>query len=228
MRSNAGRAKAAIISFWFVIFGLMLNIGVNALFVYFLYSFQNNLPISEDFMVLSRKFSFISILLLLITLLICAILFILWLTRAYRNLHHRLPNSKKKYPYWFAAVAWYIPFFNLIAPYNIATDLFDKTERYLLGMGYMDLRPKYDIIKGWWWATFIASIILVVFSERYMMKDVTSVKGPVVHIIGYATAIVSAFFAIKMIKNYREMEELIKQIETGSANFQLKEGDLLD
>ena len=104
-------------------------------------------------MVLSRKFSFISILLLLITLLICAILFILWLTRAYRNLHHLLPNSKKKYPYWFAAVAWYIPFFNLIAPYNIATDLFDKTERYLLGMGYMDLKPKYDIIKGWWWAT---------------------------------------------------------------------------
>ncbi len=228
MRSNAARAKAAIIGLWLLIIGLVAMISLSVLYIYMAYSFVNKIPFLSDTIELIRYFVNSSMLLFLVSFLFCAVAFILWFTRAYRNLHVLLPNSKKKYPFWVAAIAWFVPFFNFVAPYKIATDLFDKTERYLLAEGAMDLRPKYDIMKGMWWATSLVSFLILGLSFRIFLINAQSKVGLIGHFIGFSIAIVAVFFAIRMIKNYREMEKLIQQVESGSGSFSLKEGDLLD
>lgn len=228
MRNNLWRARIAIIALRLSIFALVLLALIFGLQLFYPSVFLDRTYMPNEFTPLALIAKASSYLIFLVSSLFTGIAFILWFTRAYRNLRVLLPHSMLKYPYWVAALAWFVPFFNLVAPYKIATDLFDKTERYLLREGSMELRPTYDIIKGWWWATWIASTLLIVLSERYQRIEMLSYFGPIAHIIGFITAIVSAIFAIKMIKNYSEMEELIKQLETGNTGFHLKDGDLLD
>ena len=228
IRDNRSRAKAAIIGLWVIFGGLLVMVLLYTFGFGMRIAFNNGFQPSRVFVERVGLLASLSFILFLITLVICAVTFILWFTRAYRNLHVVLPRSKKKYPFWVASIAWFIPVFNLVAPYQIATDLFDKTQRYLLSEGVMDLRPKYDVTKGSWWAISIASLVVIALSLRYMIRSGDFVFGFLGHIIGFTIALLAVIFAVKMIRNYREMEKLIQQVESGSGSFSLKEGDLLD
>lgn len=228
MKNNAGRAKVAIIGLKMVIIGLIALILVYVLAMYMRYSFRSGPRPSREFVDFAIVTFYLGFLFFAVTFVVCAMTFILWFTRAYRNLHILLPSSEKQYPFWTAAIVWFIPVFNLVVPYQIATELFDRTERYLLSKDVMDLRPKYDVIKGTWWAISVTFVVIVALSIRYMFRNLHSNIGHLGQMAGFMLAILAALLAIRMIKNYREMEKLIQQVERGSDSFSLKEGDLLD
>lgn len=165
-----------------------------------------------------------------ITYLLCAVFFILWFVRAYRNIQIHLPNSRFRYKPWVGAVCWFIPIWNLFGPYQIATDLFDRTERYLVSEDVMDLKPNYDVVKGSWWGLWIISAIIIRVSHYHLGNFPNSYLLHSTHILGFLLSGVCAFVAVKMIKNYSEMERLLSQLKTGNVSnpSRMTNNDLLD
>jgi hypothetical protein len=228
MRPNSERAKFAIISLYFMMGITVLSALSTFLDIVLIHRARNGHFLSpENFEMYGLQNRVVPILYDAIYVL-CGVFFILWFTRAYKNCQLLMPNSKFNYRYWVAAVTWFVPIWNLIGPYQIATNLFDKTERYLVNEERMDLRPNYDIVKGWWWALWIMSAVVMRMSSNYQTGNPLSLIGPIANFIGLLISILCAIFAIKMIRNYREMEELIETDEGVFIDFTARKNDLLD
>lgn len=228
MRPNRLRAKIATISLYTMIAGsafYLFSVGIE---IYIIYRYKSGLSTSpanyQVFLVLIQA----SRIVYSVLYIFCGISFILWFTRAYRNLQILMPTSKFHYKPWAAVVTWFIPVWNLFGPYNIASNLFDKTERYLVNEERMELRPKYDIVKGWWWALWIMSAVVIRMSAYYIEGNPFSMIGPLATLVGFVISIICAFFAIKMIRNYREMEVLILSSDGSTIDYHLSNDDLLD
>ena len=78
--------------------------------------------------------------------------FIKWFRRAYCNLN-RLGIKTDKKEGW-AAGAWFIPFYNLVAPYLIMKEIWNKTQKY-----YKENTEDTNIL-GVWWALWVAANII--------------------------------------------------------------------
>lgn len=226
MRPNSNRVKFAIVSLYAIVLLSVVyacSVGVE---IYVVHSrifggLRMDVSLLGLAVVISQMMYFI-------IYFVCAIAFILWFTRAYRNIQILIPNSKFYYKPWAAVVCWFIPVWNLFGPYNIATNLFDKTERFLVSEERMNLRPKYDIVKGWWWALWIISAVVIRISEHYTSKNPFVNLGRFATIFGILISILCAFFAIQMIRNYREMEQMMLSVDGTSGYYSLSEDDLLD
>ncbi len=197
---------------------------------YFLYVNANHLSFSEEELNVFVVIYYGGISVYSLCYLIGAIFFILWFLRAYRNIQILLPKSKFHYKPWAAVVSWFIPIWNLIGPYHIATDLFDRTERYLVSENAMDLRPRYDIVKGVWWGLWIVSGVVTRVSQYHLGNFPDSYVGHTSMFVGFLLSALCAFFAVKMIKNYSEMEKILTQVQTGEnyRELEMKSDDLLD
>ncbi len=230
VRPNDRRAKWAIVSLYVALAGCVLFALVNVINFYILFKNHSDTPVLlEEWNTLLIAYS-VGTILYAITYLICVIFFILWFVRAYQNIQIHLPNSRFRYKPWVAVVSWFIPIWNLFGPYQIATDLFDRTERYLVSEDAMDLTPKYDLVKGTWWGLWIISAIIIRVSHYHLSNFPDSYLLHSTHIIGFLLAGVCALFAVKMIKNYLEMERLLNQLRNGvsSDTIPMANNDLLD
>jgi len=79
---------------------------------------------------------------------------IMWLRRAYYNLH-QLPNIHPDYSDGWAAGAWFVPFVNFWRPYTIMREVWQDTQRAALGR---IVEP--TTLLGWWWAAFVLKLIV--------------------------------------------------------------------
>ena len=79
---------------------------------------------------------------------------IMWLRRAYYNLH-QLPGIYPEYSDGWAAGAWFVPFINLARPYTIMREVWNDTQRAAVGQV-----AEPATILGWWWAAFILKFIV--------------------------------------------------------------------
>jgi len=82
------------------------------------------------------------------------VVLIMWLRRAYYNLH-QLPNIRPEFSEGWAAGAWFVPFLNLIRPYTIMREVWQDTQKAAWGR---IVEPA--TILGWWWAAFIIKMII--------------------------------------------------------------------
>lgn len=166
-------------------------------------------------------------LLYLVALITCAVFFIMWFRRAYYNLHQIFKKGLKFSEGW-AAGAWFVPIFNLFGPYQIATDLHEKTENILVENELTERKPMRHAIKGWWWALWIISGVFDRVGSS--LTDGNSMfGGTVTSIIGSILSIVGAYLAIKMIQNYHEMEVLLPKLKNIRSSEVLDDqSDLLD
>ena len=161
----------------------------------------------------------------------CWVLFIMWFRRAYFNLHKLVPSSQLRYSEGWAAGSWFIPVFYLWGPYQIATNLFSKSEDLLVEHDLMDRQPKYHQTKRWWWGLWISAGIIQRIGAK-MDGDVDiAIAGSVLGIIASVLLIGAGLLAIQTIKNYSKMEELLKQIpqtDGATLTMQITNDDLLD
>ncbi len=79
---------------------------------------------------------------------------IMWLRRAYYNLH-QLPDIRPEYSDGWAAGAWFVPFINFWRPYTIMREVWQDTQRAALGR-----LVEPTTLLGWWWAAFIIKLII--------------------------------------------------------------------
>jgi hypothetical protein len=89
-----------------------------------------------------------------IFLVVSYIWLIMWLRRAYYNLH-QLPNIHPEYSDGWAAGAWFVPFLNFVRPYTIMKEVWQDTQRAAWGR---IVEP--TTVLGWWWAAFILKLII--------------------------------------------------------------------
>lgn len=230
MKPNSLRAKNAINALYAMLFGsaMMILIGI---YTAYLVSDMSLVFISEaeynSYLILIGIGSFI----FLVIYIVCIVMFIMWFRRAYFNLHKLVPSSQLKYSEGWAAGTWFIPIFNLWGPYQIATDLFSKSEAILVEHNLMEGKPKFHLVKNWWWGLWIAAGILNRVSSRMDDNFDLLLIGSIIGIIGSILAIGAGLLAIQMIKNYSKMEGLLKQIpqtDGATPTMQITNDDLLD
>lgn len=79
---------------------------------------------------------------------------IMWLRRAYYNLH-QLPGLNPEYSDGWAAGAWFVPFLNLVRPFTIVREVWQDTQVAARGRV---VEP--TTILGWWWAAFLLRLFI--------------------------------------------------------------------
>lgn len=95
---------------------------------------------------------------------------ILWLRRAYYNLH-QLPDVNPDYSDGWAAGAWFVPFLNFVRPFTIMREVWQYTQRSAWGR---IVQPA--TILGWWWAAFVVKLLIGRITWR-MGSDGSSITG---------------------------------------------------
>lgn len=226
MKPNSQRAKNAII-------GLYVAMGAAAIMLltefYTLFVLTGAVPLSYDMYSFYDGVMILGAVINLGAYVACAIVFIQWFRRAYYNLHKLIPSSQLRYSEGWAAGAWFIPIFSLFGPYQIATDLFKKSENLLVENNMMDRKPGLHKIAGWWWGLWVTHNVLGNISSRMDTNIDIATAGAVLDIIGSFITLGSAYLAIQMIKNYAPMEELLKKIPgKTSGPIHITNDDLLD
>ncbi len=209
LKPNAERAKKARNL-------LMASVGIAAVFLlqsiyefYELSSLQSGRNFNPDVYFSKRDpLAFLQRISTVVTI-VTIVYFIQWFRRAYYNLH--LLRNDLTYSESTAAWSWFVPIFNLFAPFIIMRELVAKTTELLEQGGTEPAeRIKPDSIAAWWftyWGTLVVIIIAILF---VIGLDYNSVRiGLLLSLLGQAMNIVSGLLVIQIISKYSKNEALL-------------------
>ncbi len=229
LKSNTERSKLAITLLYLIMGGGVLMLMIEIWTFKILSDFESGYMFSMEDLATYDLVVIITALLYLILIIICAVFFIMWFRRAYYNLHQLKGSAGLRYSEGWAAGAWFVPIFNLFGPYQIATDLHEKTENLLIKANMIESKPAIHAVKGWWWASWITASVVNRVGTR-MEEDIdTALVGTIISMVGSIITLAAAYLAIKMIKNYHEMELMLPKLENvRSAEVTDNNSDLLD
>ncbi|CAN5752636.1 hypothetical protein BH11BAC7_BH11BAC7_26910 [soil metagenome] len=139
----------------------------------------------------------------LIAYLTLAIIFIMWMRRAYNNLHKAgYPNLRHKEGW--ASGAWFVPFVNLGRPVIIMREIWNATQHTFRRQG-VTFEKTEDNITGSWWTLFLLSNFATQIGS-YLLRDREYEAGYTMAAIGTIAYILCGFIAINMIKRISHME----------------------
>lgn len=171
LRENSMRARIVT---WIFRIQLILS-STNLLFVIGLIATRDSdtlvggEPIRPLIGLLLLVFSGISTLVLIVGI----VFFIMWMRRAYYNLHS-IGTTGLRHSEGWAAGAWFVPILNWIWPYEIMKDIWHATQQ----MAYLRLNQPTGYIHepgklvGWWWGFFVTKNLLGYFVNM-MQPDST-------------------------------------------------------
>lgn len=148
----------------------------------------------------------------LIAFIISIITYIRWFRRAYFNLHLRVKHLE--FTEGWAAGAWFVPIISLFRPYQIMKELYEETEKFLRKNDSSYTKKTDTTFVGWWWAIWVISTIIDRISYRIAAKAETLDEintSTIWSIVTSAFAIPLAILAIKVIKDYTEIETAFHQ-----------------
>ncbi len=92
--------------------------------------------------------------------LVSAALFLAWFLRAYANLAP-LGARRLRYGHWWTVGAWVLPVFSLFRPKQLLNDIWRASDPDLPpDMGDRWRQRPVSPLLGWWWMTFLASILV--------------------------------------------------------------------
>jgi len=206
--SNEKRAKTTLVLLYITI-GLELLMGVIEYFDIRRYQGfrEQGMSILEIEFLDITSFDLLLIgsgLVYIIIRIILIIFFIMWLRRSYTNLSRRINTEYT--PGW-AAGAWFVPFLNLVRPFQIVREIWNKLQNYL----QLPEVNKDSGHIGIWWACFLISGFLSRISSRMVLRaeDINDyITGSFISIVSGFLSIAAAFFLIKIVKEIVSFEEL--------------------
>lgn len=225
LKSNVERANYAKV-FMYISLAATSALLITEIYQYFLIDRIVNEEYTLELMQEAEQFDLIAAAvggIYLISFILTIIFFIMWFRRAYWNLH-RLTKGLRYTEGW-AAGAWFIPIFNWFGPYQIATDLFVKTEKLLTDNDLIESKPKQHSIRGWWWGLWITGNIIGNIDGDSTIEMIR--LSTLASIISSVLTIAAGILAIQLIKNYHEMEVKLKNLEDVSQSNPANE-ELLD
>lgn len=155
-------------------------------------------------------------------ILVSAGVFIAWFYRAYKNLR-RLGVQTMRYGNGWAIGAWFIPFFNMVRPKQIANDVWRGSEPGV-DVGYQWHQVEVPSLVHWWWALYLIQGAVVYIGQRTaasgydkltsfgsFSSGLSEIKtGTVIDILGEIVAIAAVVVAIKVVAEITERLDAIR------------------
>jgi hypothetical protein len=212
LRDNSQRAKNAIALFW-VLAGITVISIISTFMEYGLLqkAVTGNITIDEANSndLRQRVIGIVEILIHIAVI----VSFIMWFRRAYFNLHSL--DCYTRYSEGWAAGAWFVPFLNLVRPFQIMKEIWDRTqERTQQGM--QELKIESSVILGFWWFLWILTNIAGNIYTRLVLNGDHDVKElialDVTAIILDVANLVNIFLIITIIKKINGYEERLKDV----------------
>lgn len=203
LKNNAQRARGVNIIFIVLLVINIITTGSYFMQLQLLKSFKSGINDLTAATANDKRVSFLAI--GYFTILICTIIFfILWFRRAYNNLHVTQKVNLTHSEGW-ATGAWFVPFLNLIRPYQIMEEIWSKTQEATKNL----LSNKRSTIVGWWWAIYLISNTANNIANRLFNDDASFddlISGTYAQIISNLIEIPSIILTIIMVKKTAEME----------------------
>lgn len=226
IRSNKQRGKNLLIALW-VSLGTEVLVLISLLLMYF--TIDRGFTGYDNYFKLFEKYTFFSGILNLFSFMVnivIVVFWILWMRRAYYNLHAlQVPNLS--YNEGMAAGGWFIPVINLWVPAQIMSNIWKQTQ--LLVVENKRLIENSAIV-GVWWTLFLldrlSAVALntisryAVFSELHLagFNDVYGfLRGEVLIqlVITLFFSVPLTFAAISMVRKSNRMQNLLLRKEQG-------------
>jgi Domain of unknown function (DUF4328) len=149
-----------------------------------------------------------------------AVLFLIWLYRASKNLRPLGASQIEFTPGW--AVGWFfIPLANLVNPYRVVKEIWVKSEPKIAGAGesYWQQSGSTTLL-GWWWAAWL----LTCFANQAVLRLSTTAETPdadltllKVEIIADAFGMAAGWLAFLVVRGIsNRQEERSKHYQTNA------------
>ena len=142
------------------------------------------------------------------------VVFIQWFRRAYFNLHLRA--SGLQYSEGWAAGAWFVPVFNLFAPYKIFKDLITKSKEVLQKNGITE-RVEFSMnqLNAYWLFWVVGNIIANVSFRKAMKQNLDDLLvATSTDIISSLFSVVAGILLISIIHKYNQVEPLLENMKS--------------
>ncbi|MBN8650283.1 MAG: DUF4328 domain-containing protein [Cytophagales bacterium] len=214
LKPNEQRAKNAILLIWIVLALEILAILSGYLLYDLIQTAINGGEISEESANSNDLREQVIAILYLIAYVISVVTFILWFRRAYFNLHLKVKHLS--HPEGWAAGSWFVPFTNLYRPYKIMKELYQETKALLVKKEIFFKGDLATSTLGWWWAFWLLNSFAGQIVFRYSLNaesleelNTTTVLSIFSNIIGIPLALL----AIKVIKDYANVESLLHEVK---------------
>jgi hypothetical protein len=157
----------------------------------------------------------------IITMVIAAIIFLIWVHRANKNLHAFTNPLLRFSPGW--AVGWFfIPIMWLFRPYQVVNEISKASDPNINpALNNLDNYPASAIV-GFWWAFFLISNYIGWFAFRYFLRDDTIrdlLDSTYAYMVSDAVDVVGFIITLIMVrkisqsqdKRYQKTVKLIQQ-----------------
>lgn len=142
-----------------------------------------------------------------------AIPFLIWFRRAYRNLLFLGIKALNYSPGW-AVGGWFVPFLNLVRPYQIAKEIWVQSYRSNAIPGDTQHRQLNLSFVGAWWSLFLVMNFVGTFSSK-VYAGAETLDGlqfaAITDILDALVTIPAAILAIKLVR-------AIQKMQAGGAN----------
>ncbi|HLG02454.1 MAG TPA: DUF4328 domain-containing protein [Bacteroidia bacterium] len=129
------------------------------------------------------------------------VFYVLWMLRAYANLHRA--GIALEYAEGWVVGAWFIPIMNLFVPYTIARETWMKTEAAFREEDFEGQKP--SAVSNWW-TTYIIAVIASVISWVFSRNSFIEV-GFFFSFLTFLFLIFSAIAGARMVKKFGRIEE---------------------
>lgn len=201
LQPNAGRAKNAIVLCRIVSVVMLLGIVLN---ISLLRSTDTGGNLSDAAMLVQSAFSFIYF----ITLTLLAVFFLLWMQRAYSNLHRTRISGLSHTPGWVTA-SWFIPFVRLYRPRELMQEIWDKTQTAYRPQG--SFVPENSGIVSYWWGTFITAQIAYAAGVYFSIHTNQFEYVYFFTILVGAAGLLSVLYGMRMIRKIAAFETAMQE-----------------
>lgn len=150
------------------------------------------------------------------------VFFLIWEFRAFKNLSPLRAQNPEFTPGW-AVGWWFIPFANLVKPYQAMSDLWNESDAdFDAENGFLSASVGAPGMLGLWWALFIVSNILLRISSALSDGEASEVGAAFAAVFLVANIIrgVDAFLIIKIIRDITRNQDLRfeRLSESGGSN----------
>ena len=210
---NQRRARNIITVFWINLFLTLIGIISGALQYDLIKRAMDGEFISEQEAVLNDLRESIIGFTQIAILIISVVLFLNWFRRSYANLH-RLGIKGLSQRESMAVWSWFIPFVNLVQPFQIMKELFAQTQKWLSENVVGFKANSYGILLGFWWASWLFTNIIGNIAGRITWNaettsDFQSATG--INIISDSIDVIAILLVIQVIRKMSYMESMIQE-----------------
>lgn len=143
-----------------------------------------------------------------------------WMYRAYTNLGQ---FERLRYSENMAVIGWFLPVFSWFGPFMIYSAIVKGYEEVLAQQDYIRRDSRRHTLKNWWWITWIAGSLMVIFSFDYNRT------GVFLSSLSAAILMLSNLLFISSLSDTKMMEEGIGNLKNVTSKVTAKSSDdLLD